>query len=318
MLFAYFRPPIPWTELARRTVADTFEDGCPGLAAQLAFYFLLALFPTLLFLVSLLAYVPAGTTLRELVGRMEAILPAEILTLVRMQLDQVLAGDHGGLLTLGIAGAVWSSSSAITAIITALNRAFDVTEWRPFWKRRLMSVALTIGLAAFVVSAFTLVVGGADLGEWVARQWGMGDWFARGWALAQWPVTLALVVFAVDLVYYFAPNTNARWVWVTPGALLATTLWLVTSFGFKIYVQNFSTYSAVQGAIGAVIVLMLWFYLSGFALLIGAELDAEIYRAYREQRSNTEVQHEGPERGARGSETTSRREVPAHERARRS
>lgn len=279
MLFAYFQPPIPWKELARRTIADTLDDGCPGLAAQLAFYFLLALFPTLLFLVSLLSYLPLGASLRDLLGQLEAILPGEILQIVRGQLDELLAGDHGGLLTIGIAGAVWSSSSAIAAIITALNRAFDIEEWRPFWKRRLMSVLLTIALAVFVVAAFAFVVGGADLARWIAGEVGLGARFAQIWIVLQWPVALLLVVVAVDLVYHFAPNTTARWVWVTPGALLATVLWLLTSVGFKIYVQNFAAYSAVHGAIGAVIVLMLWFYLSGLALLIGAELNAEIHKA---------------------------------------
>lgn len=285
MVFAYFRPPVPWAELARRTVVETFDDGCPGLAAQLAFYYLLALFPTLLFFVSLLAYVPMGVALRDALGQLEAILPAEMLGLIRRQIDELLAGEHGGLLTLGIAGAVWSSSSALTAVITALNRAFDVTEWRPFWKRRVMAVLLTIGLALFVLTAFVLVVGGADLGRWAARQAGIGDGFTSIWTLARWPVALALVVLAVDLVYHFAPNTKARWVWITPGALLATGLWLLTSVGFKIYVQNFANYTAVQGAIGAVIVLMLWFYLSGFALLIGAELDSEIHHALKAARS---------------------------------
>lgn len=279
MLFAYFRPPVPWKDLARRAIKETIDDGCPGLAAQLAFYFLLALFPGLLFVVSLLAYVPVGAALRDAVGQLEAILPAEIIELIRAQLEQVLAGGHGGLLTIGIAGAIWSSSSAITAIITALNRAFDIDEWRPFWKRRVVSIVLTLGLAAFVVVAFALVVSGADAARWMAEQLGFGGWFARLWPLLRWPVALVLVVLAVDLVYHFAPNTKARWAWITPGALVATGLWLAVSLGFKLYVQNFPSYTAVQGAIGAVIVLMLWFYLSGFALLVGAELNAEIHKA---------------------------------------
>jgi membrane protein len=279
VLFAYFRPPVAWRDLVRRVLKETIDDGCPGLAAQLAFYFLLALFPGLLFVVSLLAYVPVGAALRDAVGQLEAILPAEIIELIRAQLEQLLAGGHGGLLTIGIAGAIWSSSSAITAIITALNRAFDIEEWRPFWKRRVVSIVLTLGLAAFVVVAFALVVSGADAARWMAERLGFDGWFARLWPLLRWPVALVLVVLAVDLVYHFAPNTKARWAWITPGALVATGLWLAVSLGFKLYVQNFPSYTAVQGAIGAVIVLMLWFYLSGFALLVGAELNAEIHKA---------------------------------------
>ncbi len=278
-MFAYFRAPIDWRELARRTIVDTLEDDCPGLAAQLAFYFLLAVFPALLFLVSLLGYLPLNAALGTAVAQLEAVVPREVVSLIREQLEQVLSGRHGGLLTLGIAGAVWSSSSAVTAIITALNRAYDIEEWRPWWKRRLIAIALTIALAVFVMLAFAFVVGGRDLAVWVAQTMGAGDLFASVWAVAQWVLALALVVLAVDLVYYFGPNADNEWVWVTPGSLLATMLWLTASAGFKLYVQNFGSYAAVHGAIGTIIVLMLWFYLSGLALLVGAELNAEIDKA---------------------------------------
>jgi membrane-bound serine protease (ClpP class) len=278
-MFAYFRAPVGWMELLRRTVADTIDDGCPGLAAELAFYYLLALFPTLLFLVSLLAYVDAGPVLAQSVTELEALLPAAALTIVRDAIDEVLAGGHGGIMTAAIAGAIWSSSSAVTAIITALNRAYDIVEWRPWWQRRLLAIALTIGLALFVVAAFALVVAGGAIGEAAAGRIGAGQLFAHAWPGLRWLSALVLVVVAVDLVYYFAPNAEAKWVWVTPGALLATALWLLASYAFKLYVQNFDAYTAAHGAIGAVIVLMLWFYLSGLALLVGAELNAEIDKA---------------------------------------
>jgi membrane protein len=278
-VFAYFRVPVSWRELAKRTVVDTFDDGCPGLAAQLAFYFLLALFPALLFVVALLAYVPIDPVLNDAVRRLDLILPPEILVLVRQLLSDAFSGVHGGLLTFAVAGALWSSSSAVTAIITALNRAYDIEEWRPWWKRRLIALALTIGLSVFIVLAFALVVGGTDLAEWLASSVGLAELLARAGTVPQWIAAFVLVVIAVDLVYYLAPNADAEWVWVTPGALLATVLWLGASFGFKVYVENFANYAAIQGAIGGVVVLMLWFYLSGFALLIGAELNAEIDKA---------------------------------------
>lgn len=278
-MFAYFRSPLTWKELARRTIRDTLEDDCPGLAAQLAFYFFLSVFPALLFVVSLLGYVPVETRLGEAVARLEVFLPQEILQFLREQIDEALAGREGGLLTIGIVGAIWSSSSAVTAIITALNRAYDIDEWRPWWKRRLLAIGLTIALAVFVVLAFVFVVGGSDLAAWLADRLGFSEPLARVWTVAQWTLAVALVVVAVDLVYYVGPNADTPFVWVTPGALLATALWLLTSLGFKLYVQNFSNYSAVHGTIGAMIVLMLWFYLSGFALLVGAELNAEIDKA---------------------------------------
>jgi membrane protein len=291
-VFAYFRAPIGWVELAKRTIVDTFDDGVPGLAAQLAFYFFLAVFPALLFLVSLLAYLPVEPTLSATVERLRAVLPSDALAILEQQIEQVLAGEHGGLLTLAIAGAIWSSSSAMTAIIHALNRAYDIEEWRPWWHTRLVAVALTIALSLFVLCAFGLAVGGGDLAAWMASQFGTGPAFERIWSIVQWPLALALVVFAVDLVYHFAPNADTEWVWVTPGALLATALWLTTSIAFRFYVRNFADYGAVYGAIGGVIVLLLWFYLSGFALLIGAELNAEIDRAL----PSRDDQPQGPHR----------------------
>jgi membrane protein len=278
-VFAYFRAPVAWTELARRTVVDTLEDGCPGLAAQLAFYFLLALFPALLFLVSLLAYLPVDSAVLDTVSRLERVLPPEVLRVIREQLERVMGGQRGGLITFAVAGAIWSSSSAMTAIISALNEAYDVTEWRSWWKRRLLAIVLTTALSLFVVIAFGLIVGGADLARWIADWAGLGGIFTAFWAVAVWPLAFLLIVFVVDVVYYFAPNADTDWVWVTPGSLLATALWLVASFGFRLYVVNFSSYEAVYGAIGVFIVLMLWFYLSGFALLVGAELNAEIDKA---------------------------------------
>ena len=279
MPFAYFRVPIPWLELARRTVRETLDDGCLGLAAQLAFYFLLAVFPALLFFVALLSYLPIGATLASTIARLDSVLPREVIGLIQRELDKMASGTSGGLLTFGIAGAIWSSSSAMSAIITALNRAYDIEEARTWWKVRLLAIALTIALALFVVVAFGLVVGGSGLALWIAEHAGLGDAFQTTWTVAQWPVALLLVVFAVNLVYHFAPNLDSEWAWVSPGSALATVLGLLVSFGFKLYVRSFGSYSAVYGAIAGVIVLMLWLYLSGFALLVGAELNSEIDHA---------------------------------------
>jgi membrane protein len=278
-MFAYFRAPVPWTTLVRRTIAEIVEDDCAGLAAQLAFYYLLAVFPALLFLVALLSHVPLDGALEPTLARLDTVLPGDVIGVVRDQIRAVLAGNQGSLLSFGIIGAIWSSSSAMTAMIDALNRAYDIEEWRPWWRRRLLAIALTVALAIFTIAAFALVVGGRDLAGWLAALAGLGTAFETAWTLLQWPVALALIVFAIDLVYRFAPNAETRWIWITPGSLLATVLWLAVSIGFRYYVQNFGNYTAVYGAIGAVIVLMLWLYLSGFALLVGAELNSEIDRA---------------------------------------
>jgi membrane protein len=219
------------------------------------------------------------TAVLNAVANLERVLPTEVLRVVRQQLERVLMGEGGGLITVAVAGAIWSSSSAVTAIISALNHAYDVAEWRPWWKRRLIAIGLTIAMSLFVVIAFALVIGGGDLARWVAARAGAGGALAAVWAVAVWALAFVLVVLAIDIVYYFAPNADTKWVWVTPGSLLSTVLWLLASYGFKVYVQNFSSYEAVYGAIGGFIVLMLWFYITGLSLLIGAELNAEIDKA---------------------------------------
>jgi membrane protein len=304
-VFAYFRAPLPWTELFRRTVVDTFDDGCPGLAAQLAFYFLLALFPALLFVVSLLAYLPVDAAFDTILERMRPFLPNDVIKLISAEIDKLLSGDQQSLLTFAIAGAIWSSSSAMTAVITTLNRAYDIEEFRPWWKTRLIAIALSVALAVFVVIAFALVVGGSDLAAAVASWVGAGDVFRRVWTVAQWPIAFLFVVFAIDLVYYLAPNADTRWVWLTPGSVLATALWLLTSLGFKWYLQYVSDIAVVQGAIGSVIVLLLWLYLSGFAILIGAELNAEIDRAMP-------TRDEAPQSPQRPKKIGPAAEKPAH------
>ena len=278
-MFLYFRAPVPWRELARRTIIETFRDGCPGLAAQLAFYFILGFFPALLVLVSLLAYLPLEPALQRAFDRLELLAPAQATGLIQRELAAIAQGTHGGLVTLALAGAIWSSSSAMTAVIYTLNRAYDIEEWRPWWKTRLIAVLLTMALAIFVVTAFAVVVGGAEMGQAIASWIGAGAVFETVWPFVRWPLAFALVVVAIDLVYHFAPNADTEWVWVSPGSLLATGLWLLTSTAFRLYLDQIGSIGAVYGAIGSVVVLMLWFYLSGFAILVGAELNAEIDRA---------------------------------------
>lgn len=258
---------------------DTFRDGCPGLAAQLAFYFLLALFPALLVVISFLTYLPIDGAVATMLERVEPLLPAAALEVVRREVDQLLHGSARGVLTLALAAALWSSSSAMTTVITTLNAAYDIEEWRPWWQTRLVAIALSLALAIFTVAALVIVVSGAELGRSMAGALSAGQVFSQLWSVLRWPVALGFVVFAIDLVYHFAPNADTRWVWISPGSLLATALWLLTSLGFKLYLQYVSNLAVVYGAIGSAVVLMLWLYLSGFALLIGAELNAEIDRA---------------------------------------
>jgi membrane protein len=201
---------------------------------------------------------------------------------LRIVQDQILKIAHeqaGGLLTFGMLGTIWSSSSGVTAIIDSLNQAYDIQEGRPWWKVRLIALALTVALASFIVISTVLVVAGPTLAEKVAEWFHLGAAFTWTWKVVQWPVVFCLVSIAMALIYYYAPDAEQDWLWITPGSILATFLWLVISLGFKFYVTSFGSYNVTYGAIGGVIVLLLWFYVSALAVLIGAEMNAEIEHA---------------------------------------
>jgi membrane protein len=271
--------PISWPELARRTYRELLADNCLGLAAQLAYYFFLALFPALLFLVAIVSFVPIAGLLDAITGNLARIAPGEVLSIVQDQILKIAHEKNGGLLTLGMLGTVWSTSSGLNAIIDTLNQAYDIQEARPWWKVKLIALALTISLAVFIVTSFALVLVGPAFAEKLAMRAHMGPAFTLAWTILQWPVIFVLVTLAIAMIYYYAPDAVQEWVWITPGSLLATTLWVAISLGFKFYVSHFASYNATYGAIGGVIVLMLWFYLSALAVLVGAELNAEIEHA---------------------------------------
>jgi len=271
--------PITWKEVMRRTYNEAIADNCLGLAAQLAYYFFLALFPALLFLVAVLSFFPLGDLTDTIVGTLRRVAPGEVLAIIQGQMLKIAQDQNGGLLTLGMLGTIWSTSSGVSAIIDTLNQAYDIQERRPWWKVKLVAVALTIALAVFILISTVLVVLGPTLAEHAAAWFHLGSAFTWSWKILQWPLVFVLVSVAVALVYYFAPDADQDWIWITPGCIFATVLWLAISLGFKLYVDRFGSYNATYGAIGGVIVLMLWFYLSGLALLAGAEMKAEIEHA---------------------------------------
>jgi membrane protein len=202
-----------------------------------------------------------------------------VMTIITEQILKISQGEQGGLLTLGVATALWSSSAAMTAIIDTLNTAYDIEEGRPWWKVRLIAIALTVGVALFVLISAALVIAGPRAAEFITDTTFLGPAFEWTWKILQWPLVFALVSGGIAIVYYYAPDAEQDWVWLTPGSIFATTLWLLATLGFKYYVTNMGDYTETYGVIGAVMVLMLWFYLSGLVILIGAEMNAEIEHA---------------------------------------
>src|ERR671921_721741 len=258
---------LSWKELGRRVYAETTDDDVTGRAAQLSYYFLLALFPALLFLTSLLGYF-AG----------------EASKLVADTVKDVTQSSGGGKLSFGILATLWAASNGMGAVSESLNAAYDLKETRPWWKVRLIAVGLTLALSFLIVSSLVLVLYGHDLADAVAGRFGLGEAFALTWKVVQWPIVLAFVLLAFALIYYFAPDSRDQdWKWITPGAVVGVALWLLVSFAFKTYLEFFNSYSATYGSLGAVIILMLWFYFTGTAILVGGEINSEIENAMAKQ-----------------------------------
>lgn len=278
-MLAYFGTQLGWFDLAKRTVRDSVKDDVFGLAAQLAYYFFLALFPALLCLIAFASLFPLHHLTDEMMRLLGPFAPAAALAIIRDQMVKLASRDDSGLFSLGLLGALWSSSAAMGAIVNAMNRAYDITEARAWWRVRLLAIFLTVGLSFFILIALTLVLAGPQLADLCARWFGFPLAFAWTWKILQWPLVFLLVSTGIGLIYYFAPDAEQDWVWITPGSLLATLLWLAGSLGFRLYVVHFGNYEGTYGAIAGVIVVMLWFYLTGLAIVIGAEMNAEIEKA---------------------------------------
>jgi membrane protein len=274
-----FRLPIGWKDLTVRTAREVWADNCLNLSAQLAFYFFLALFPALLFVVALVSFLPVAGLVNGITAMLARVAPGEVIGIVQDQIVKIAQDENGGLLTFGMLGTIWSMSSGMDAIISTLNQAYDIQEGRPWWKTKAMAVGLTIALAVFIVISLALVMVGPTLGATMADWFRLGPAFTMAWNILRWPIVFGLVTLAIAFIYYYAPDAEQEWVWITPGSVLAAVLWLIISLGFKFYVTNVATYNATYGALGGVIVLMLWFYVSSFAVLVGAELNAEIEHA---------------------------------------
>jgi membrane protein len=269
-------------ELAARVWRAMTYDDIFNRAAVLGFYFMLALFPLLLCLTALLGlFAQTGTELRDsLFTFLARVAPRSAYALISETVNEVAAGGGGGKLTFGLLAAVWAASNGMLAIVDTLNSAYHVREARPWWKARLVAAALTLALVVLVVSALALVLYGGQIAESLSDAFRLGGAFTAAWGVLQWPLVLAFVFLAFGLIYYFAPNLHEqKFRWVLPGMVVGVALWLAASLGFRLYLRYFNTYNAVYGSLGAVIILMLWFYLTGAAILVGGEVNSEIEKA---------------------------------------
>ena len=267
-------------ELGRQVYERSWQDEILDRAAGLSYYFAFALVPTLLFLATLLGLLPTPDLMPHLVNYADHVLPGDAASLLKKTLGEVVSGASGGLLSVAVLAALLGASSGMLSIMKALNAAYGIADSRTWWRRRLIAITLTIGFSLFILTAMLLLVFGGRIGDAV------GDWVGLGplaWRLLQWPVVTLLGLTGLTLVYYLAPATDRGWSWITPGSAVALVSWLSISLGLRFYVSHFGYYNAAYGSIGGVILLMLWLYWSGVALLVGAEIDSAIERATAER-----------------------------------
>ena len=282
MLVRWKPHDLSWTELAKRVWAETQGDDLFGNAAKLAYYFLLALFPLLIFLTSIIGIIiGSGTGMRHvLFNYLARVMPSGAFQLINQTMLEVSTASGAGTLSFGLLAALWAASSGMGAITDALNAAYDIQEKRPWWRQRLTAIGLTIALAVLIITALSIVLGGSKIADHLTSIYVIGRASAIAWKIVQWPIALAFMLLAFALIYFFGPNLrNQKWTWITPGSIAGVVLWLAVSFAFKAYLHFFDSYSRTYGSLGAVIVLMLWLYLTGMAVLIGGEINSEIERA---------------------------------------
>ncbi|MFQ4149822.1 YihY/virulence factor BrkB family protein [Arthrobacter sp. LAPM80] len=270
-----------WKYIGKKTLREFSKDQCPDLAAALTYHAVLSIFPALLALVSLLGiFGQAEKTTSAVLNIVQSIAPGQTVETLRPVVQGLVSSSSAGLtLVLGIVIALWSASGYVAAFGRAMNRVYEIDEGRSFLKfRGTMLVVTVINLLIVVVLAAMLVLSG-PVATSVGNTVGLGGTVLAGWNIAKWPIMLVLIILAIAILYYATPNVKQpKFRWMSMGSAIALVVFLLASLAFGLYVSNFSSYNKTYGAIGGVIVALLWLWILNMSLLFGAEFDAEVER----------------------------------------
>jgi membrane protein len=254
------------------------EDDLGDAATALAYKFFLALFPFFIFITALSGFAESlfgvDDPRAEIMSTLSTALPADAYSVIDAQVSNVVESKNAALLSFGIVGAIWAASSAMGSFIKALNRVYEVKETRPFYKKYAIAVGLTLLGGGLMVGSLAVLLAGQFFALDVARQFGLEDSASTAIVIARWPLAVAALMAAVAFLYWAAPNVDLPFKWISPGAIFFTLTWLVATFAFGLYVANFGSYGDTYGALGGVVVLLVWLYLTSFILLVGAELNS--------------------------------------------
>jgi membrane protein len=267
-------PPVPVKQFARDLKHELGDDNVSNGAAALAYYLTLAIFPGLIFLLTLLPYLPIHDLDRAIMDLLHQGLPADAANLLSQTVEDVLSKRRGGLLSFSLLATLWAASSGMYAIMQQLNITYDVKENRNFVKAHGTALLLTLLFGVSIVLAFALVVLGGELEAWIGKAVGFGKALIVTFAVLRWIIIAAFLLLGFALIYYLGPSVRQKFRWVSPGSVLGTILLIGASMCFRIYVEHFGNYGATYGSLGAVIILMLWLYVTGLVLLVGSEINS--------------------------------------------
>jgi membrane protein len=277
--------------LVKRTFKSFIDDDMATYAAALSYRALFSLFPFLLFLIAMLSFLNLGNFFTWLREQASLVLPSTAQDMIDPVITDLQSGKNS-IFSVAIVVAIWVASNGIRSLMNAMNKAYNVEESRPAWKLYSLSVLYTIGIAVVLLIAAALMVVGPQWIEWLGSWVGLGNIAVWGWALGRWAVAILLLMLVVAILYYLMPDVEQKFRFITPGSVIAVIIWISASLGFGFYVSNFSNYDAMYGGIGAMIVLLLFFYISSAVLLLGAELNATIEHASREGKDRGEKEIE--------------------------
>jgi membrane protein len=258
-----------------RTIGDVQNNHTMAMAAGLSYYFVLALFPMLAMVAALVPYLPIPNLFNQVLDTMARIVPSEGMGLVRAIVRDVTRHRHGALLSASILGSLWTVSGGFQALIEALDVAYDVPETRSWGSQRLLALGMAFVVGLLTLVAFAVMMVGPRFGGWLAGHVGLGPQFVEAWPIIRWSIAIGFTVLAVELMYFLGPNVKQPFKLSLPGALVAVGAWIGLSYLLGIYFQHFATFNKTYGTLGAGIALLVWLYWSGFAILLGAEINSE-------------------------------------------
>ena len=280
-------------QLSKRVYHEFDDDEVLTRSAALSYYFMSALVPMLFFLVTCLGIFAKSHDLRNsLFSYLQQFLPPDAFSMLQKTLREVAIHSSGLKLALGLVLALWSGSGGMRSLMDALNRCYHVKEGRPLWKSVLLSMGLTTAISGLTILALVIVLYGGSIAEFVGNHTGLSSVTVLLWKAVQWPLAFFFVVLSFATIYYWAPDAEQQWSWITPGSLIGVILWIVASVGFRVYLHYFNSYGKTYGSLGAVIVLLLWLYITAMAILVGGEINSEIEKAAA-QRGNPEAKDAG-------------------------